>query len=132
MDMMSKVVMVIDDSPTICEIIEKCLRPEGYEVVCFSDGLFALKWLQSQEARIPDLILVDLCLPHFDGYSVIWHLRTQMALKQTVFVIISRRDGVIDRLKGRIVGANAYLTKPFKTTELLSLVQTSLGVPIPG
>ncbi len=132
MDAMSKLVLVIDDSSTICTIIEMCLHREGYEVRSFSDGVFAMQWLRSQEARIPDLVVVDLCLPKLDGYGVIRYLRTQMAFKQTIFVIASRRDGVIDRLKGRLVGAHAYLTKPLKTEELLSVVQTSLGVPVPG
>jgi len=68
---MSKFVMVIDDSPTVRKIIETCLRREGYEVKCFADGIQAMQWLLKPEARIPDLVFVDLCLPKLDGYEVI-------------------------------------------------------------
>jgi DNA-binding response OmpR family regulator len=127
--MMNKLVLVIDDSITICKIIEVCLHRAGYEVKCFPDGVQAMQWLHSGEARTPDLIFVDLGLPKMDGYSVIRHFRAEPAFGQTIFVIISRRDGKIDKLKGRLVGAHAYLTKPFKTAELLAIVQSHLGAP---
>jgi DNA-binding response OmpR family regulator len=74
-------------------------------------------------------MFVDLCLPKLDGYRVIQYFRAQAALQQTFFVIITRRNGIIDKLKGRLVGAHAYLTKPLKTAVLLSVVQSCLGVP---
>ena len=128
---MSHLVLVIDDSPTVCKVIEVCLGRAGYEVHSCPDGLLALKFLQSV-ARSPDLVLVDLCLPKMDGYSLIRYLRVQPNFRQTPFVIISRRDGFIDKLKGRLVGASAYLVKPLKTDHLLSVVQTYLGVAVPG
>ncbi len=56
--------------------------------------------------------------------------RSKSALAQTIFIIVSRRDGVLDRLKGRLVGARAYLTKPFKTQDLLEMIQAQLGMPV--
>lgn len=126
---MNRLILVIDDSLTICKVIEVCLRREGYEVKSFPDGVQAMEWFQSKEARIPGLIFVDLNLPKMDGYSVIRHFRAERAFNQTIFVIISRRDGTIDKLKWRLVGAHAYLTKPFKSTELIAVVQSHLGVP---
>lgn len=129
---MSKFVLVIDNSITVCKILETCLRRQGYEVQCFSDGILAMQWLKSPQARIPNLVLIDVCLPKLDGYHVIQHLRAQPAFQQTIFVIVSRRDGLVDKLKGRLVGANAYMTKPFKTGQLLSVVQNYLSVTAPG
>ena len=126
---MSQLVLVIDDSITVCKIIETCLRREGYEVKCFLDGVLAMQWFHSREARVPGLMFVDLCLPKLDGYRVIQYFRAQAALQQTFFVIITRRNGIVDRLKGRLVGAHTYLTKPLKTAVLLSVVQSCLGVP---
>ena len=93
----------------------------------FQDGVEALRWCGTPVARIPALVLVDVDLPKLDGYDVIRHLKAKPALAQTVFVIISRRDGVLDRLKGRLAGAHAYLTKPFKTDEVVAVVQAYLG-----
>lgn len=124
---MQQFVMVIDDSLVIRQILETCLQRAGYEVRSFPDGVEALRWLAAPAARLPALILVDLGLPKFDGYEVIRHLRAKPAFAQTVFVIVSRRDGVLDRLKGRLAGAHAYLTKPFQTGEVLTVVQSHLG-----
>jgi twitching motility two-component system response regulator PilG len=130
---MSKFVMVIDDSPTVCKIIETSLRREGYEVKSFADGIQAMQWLLKPEARIPDLVFVDLCLPKLDGYEVIQSLKSKSAFARTTFVIISRRDGLVDKLKGRLAGARTYLTKPLKTQELLAIAHTYLGdLLIPG
>lgn len=126
---MNELVMVIDDSPTICKILETCLRRAGYQVKSFPDGVEALRWLATPAAPIPALFLVDVGLPKLDGYDVIRHLKRKPALAQTAFVIVSQRDGVLDRLKGRLVGAHAYLTKPFKTQDLLAVVQVHLGAP---
>lgn len=124
---MHQFVIVIDDSLVIRKILETCLQRAGYEVRSFADGVEALRWLATPEARIPALILVDLGLPKLDGYEVIRHLKARPAFEQTVFVIVSRRDGVLDRLKGRLAGAHAYLTKPFQTGEVLAVVQAHLG-----
>jgi twitching motility two-component system response regulator PilG len=123
---MSRLIMVIDDSPTIRKILNVCLRRAGNEVRCFEDGLQALGWLNTSEARIPDLAIVDLGLPRLDGYEVIRLLKARPALENTVLVILSARDGILDRLKGRLVGAHAYLTKPFRTQTILEVIQMHL------
>ena len=123
---MTTFVMVIDDALVVRAILDTCLRRAGYEVRCFEDGLQALGWLNTTEARIPDLIFVDLGLPRPDGYEIIRLLKARAALEDTMLVILSGRDGILDRIKGRLVGAHAYLTKPFKTQEILAMVQATL------
>ena len=129
---MSAFVMVIDDSLVIRRILETCLHRAGYEVKSFPDGVEALCWLNTKEARIPDLVVVDVGLPKLDGYQVIQQIKVRPALARTRLVILSRRDGVLDRIKGRLVGAHAYLTKPFKTDQLVAVIRTALEETVPG
>ncbi len=124
---MHDLVMVIDDSAIIRKILETCLHRAGYKVKSFEDGVEALCWLNTAEANTPDFIFVDLGLPKLDGYEVIRLLKAKPALEHTTLVILSRRDGILDRLKGRLVVAHAYLTKPFKTQEILAVVRTHPG-----
>ena len=129
---MSKLVMVIDDSPTVRKIIETCLSREGFDVKSFVDGIEAMRWLTTAESRVPDLILLDIGLPKMDGYEVAHRLKTKPQFANTIIVMLSRRDGVIDRLKGRLAGAKDYITKPFKTQDIVSIIQSHLGTPATG
>ena len=129
---MAVFVMVIDDSLVIRKIVETCLRHVGYDTKSFPDGVEALCWLNTTEARIPDLVVVDLGLPRLDGYQVIQLIKARPALERTRLVILSRRDGVLDRIKGRLAGAHAYLTKPFKIDQLVAVIRTSLEETVPG
>src|SRR5437870_2783432 len=103
---MNQFVMVIDDSLVIRKIVETCLHRAGYEVKSFPDGVEALCWLNTTEAHIPDLVVVDVGLPKLDGYQIIQQIKMRPALEHTKLVILSRRDGILDRLKGRLVGAH--------------------------
>lgn len=128
---MNKFIMVIDDSPTVRKIIETCLRREDFDVRGFTDGVEAMRWITNDsEARIPDLVLLDINLPKMDGYEVARRFKTKAIFNNTVIIMLSRRDGVIDRLKGRLAGAKDYITKPFKTQEIVSIIQEHLNVPI--
>ena len=127
---MNKFVMVIDDSPTVRKIIETCLRRESFDVLGFTDGVEAMRWITSDPAsRIPDLVLLDINLPKIDGYEVARRFKTKSMFNNTIIIMLSRRDGVIDRLKGRLAGAKDYITKPFKTQEIVAIVQEQLNVP---
>src|SRR5579859_6466193 len=126
---MSKLVMVIDDSATVRKIVETCLSREGFDVESFQDGVDAIRWLAGPQARVPDLVILDIGLPKMDGYEVARRLKTKPQFSNTVIVMLSRRDGVIDKLKGRLAGAKDYLTKPFKTQEVISVIESHLGVP---
>ncbi len=128
---MSKFIMVIDDSPTVRKIIETCLRREEFDVRSFTDGVEAMRWITNDvEARVPDLVLLDIGLPKMDGYEVARRLKAKPMFNNTIIVMLSRRDGVIDRLKGRLAGAKDYITKPFKTQELVAIIQEQLNVPV--
>ena len=126
---MSTLVLVVDESLVMRKILETCLSRAGYEVKSFPGSVEVFRWLATPEARIPALVIVDLCLPIIDGYGIIRRLKAKPAFAHTVFVLISQRDGVLDRLKGRLAGARAYLTKPFKTQDLLAVVHSSIGLP---
>lgn len=123
---MAQLVMVIDDSAVIRKIVEIALNRAGYEVKSFSEGREAWRWLNSTEARIPELVVVDLILPKMDGYQIIRLLKAHPAFAHTIFVILSKRDGTLDRLKGRLAGAHIYLTKPFKTDQLVTMARAAL------
>lgn len=127
---MNTFVMVIDDSLIIRKILEVCLHRAGYQVKTFSDAVEVFNWLRTPEAFIPALVFMDIGLPRLNGYTLIQRLKARPVFAQTAFVILSGRNGVLDKLKGRLVGANAYLTKPFKTHEVITVAHTYLGTPI--
>src|SRR6266516_671783 len=129
---MSKLIMVIDDSATVRKIIDTFLGREGFEVKGFGDGVEAVKWLTDPQPPVPDLVLLDIELPKMDGYEVARRLKTKPRFRNTVIVMLSRRDGVIDRLKGRLAGARDYIAKPFKTQDIIAVTQSHLGVYATG
>jgi twitching motility two-component system response regulator PilG len=124
---MSACVLVIDDSPTVRKILETCLRRAGYEVTSFPDGVTALHWLLTPSVRLPNLLLLDIEMPGMDGYAVAQYLKARPQYRHIPIVMLSGRRGVLDRLKGRLAGAEHYLTKPFRTQTLLETVQEHLA-----
>lgn len=129
---MTQLILIIDNSPTVCKILEVCLNRAGYEDVrTFPDGVAFLRWLMTPEAHIPVLVLVDLNLPVIDGYTLIRTLKGKPAFAETAFVILTGRDGMVDRLKGRLSGAKVYLTKPFRTQDIVTMVEALVG-PAPS
>ncbi len=127
---MAQLTLIIDDSLTIRKILEVCLHRAGYQVKTFSDAVEVFDWLRTAETAIPALMFVDIGLPRMDGYTLIQRLRARPALAQTVFIIISSRCGVLDRLKARLVGAHLSLAKPLRTQEVERVVQQYLGSPM--
>jgi twitching motility two-component system response regulator PilG len=123
-------IMVVDDSATVRKILETCLGRQGYLVESFPDGVDALRRLAGPEGHhaVPDLVILDINLPKMDGYEVARRLKAKPHLGNTIIIMLTRRDGIIDRLKGRLAGARDYLGKPFKTEELLAVVQSYLPV----
>jgi twitching motility two-component system response regulator PilG len=127
---MSKLVMIVDDSLTVRKIIETSLKREGIDSVSFADGIEAMRAITEQRLRrIPDLVILDINLPKMDGYEFARRLRTKPQFSSTTIVMLTSRDGVIDRLKGRLAGAKDYITKPFRTQDIMSVLHTHLGVP---
>jgi twitching motility two-component system response regulator PilG len=125
----AKKVVVIDDSLTVRTILAVGLAREGFEVETFGDGMAFFRWLATQEASPPDLVLLDVILPTLDGYTIAEHLKTTPLFKETGVLFVSCRDGVFDRLKGRLVGACGYLSKPFRMQEVIALINGALGLP---
>jgi twitching motility two-component system response regulator PilG len=128
---MNKLIMVIDDSTTVRNIIATTLQREGYDVVSFPDGVEAMRRIAQPHARTPDLVFLDITLPKMDGYEVARRLKSIPRFSNTVIVMLSRHDGVINRLKARLAGAKGYLSKPLKTQEILAAVQAHVGAPVP-
>jgi twitching motility two-component system response regulator PilG len=126
---MSALVFVVDDSPTVRKLVEITLRREGYDALSFADGV---ELLQARAARhlprVPDLLLLDLTMPKMDGYQLARHLRAQADWQSVALVVLTRHNGVVDRLKARLMGARGYLTKPFTTQQVLLAVATALGL----
>jgi DNA-binding response OmpR family regulator len=125
---MGKLVMVIDDSSTVRNIIANCLGNKGFAVQGFSDGVEAMHWLTKPETQVPDLIILDIGLPKMDGYEVARRLKSKPQFSNTIIVMLSRHDGMIDKLKGRLVGAKDYLSKPFSTQDIIAVIESHLGV----
>ena len=126
---MSTLVMIIDDSPTVRKILEVSLRREGFDVASYPDGIEALRAISTgQLDRLPDLLFLDIELPRMNGFEIVRHLRSQSQWDQTAIVILSRHGGVIERLKARLAGTQAYLTKPVTTQMVVHVVTTTLGL----
>jgi twitching motility two-component system response regulator PilG len=124
----SQLILVIDDSATVRTMLETILGREGFVVRSFPDGVEAMKWLVSPHGRTPDLIFLDIELPKMDGYEVARRLKKKPPFSNVVIVFLSRRDGTLDRLKGRLAGAKDSIAKPFETQMILHTVQTYLNV----
>jgi twitching motility two-component system response regulator PilG len=123
---MGNFVMVIDDSLTVRKIMETSLRREGFEAISFPDGLQAMSALSRGEVPVPDLVLLDVGLPKMDGYEIARAFKQKNRLGDTVIIMLSGRDGIFDKLRGRMAGAKEYITKPFKTAEVIAVVRSHL------
>lgn len=113
-------VMVIDDSRTIRRTAETLLRKEGCEVVTANDGFEALSKITDQQ---PDIIFVDIMMPRLDGYQTCALIKNNQMFRHTPVIMLSSRDGLFDKARGRIVGSEQYLTKPFTRDELLGAIR---------
>lgn len=115
--------MVIDDSKTIRRTAETLLQKEGCTVVTAIDGFDALAKIADSK---PDLIFVDIMMPRLDGYQTCALVKNNSEFSATPVIMLSSKDGLFDKAKGRIVGADQYLTKPFSKNELLGAIQSQL------
>ena len=114
-------VLVIDDSKTIRRSAENLLTKEGYDVITATDGFDALAKIA--DAR-PEIIFVDIMMPRLDGYQTCALIKNNSEFKGTPVVMLSSKDGLFDKPKGRIVGSDQYITKPFSRDELLGTIKT--------
>jgi twitching motility two-component system response regulator PilG len=116
-------VMVIDDSKTIRRTAETLLKKAGCEVVTAIDGFEALAKITDQN---PDVIFIDIMMPRLDGYQTCALIKKNKNYKNTPVILLTSKDGLFDRARGRIVGSDRYLTKPFTKDELLSAIKEHL------
>jgi len=113
-------VMVIDDSNTIRRSAEIFLVQAGCRVILAEDGFDALAKIADHH---PDVILVDIMMPRLDGYQTCALIKKNARFAATPVIMLSSKDGLFDRARGRIVGSEHYLTKPFTRDELLSAIE---------
>lgn len=112
-------VMVIDDSKTIRRTAETLLTKAGYEVITAEDGFEALAKVVDNH---PDVIFMDIMMPRLDGYQTCALIKNNESFRQIPIIMLSSKDGLFDRARGRIVGSDKYLTKPFTKEELLNAI----------
>jgi twitching motility two-component system response regulator PilG len=118
-------VMVIDDSKTIRRTAETLLSKMGCKVLTATDGFEALAKIADHG---PDIIFVDIMMPRLDGYQTCALIKNNPKFRQTPVIMLSSKDGLFDRARGRIVGSDQYLTKPFTRDELVSAVRAHTKV----
>jgi twitching motility two-component system response regulator PilG len=117
-------VMVIDDSKTIRRTAETLLKKAGCDVVTAIDGFEALAKITDQN---PDVIFIDIMMPRLDGYQTCALIKKNSNYKNTPVILLTSKDGLFDRARGRIVGSDRYLTKPFTKDELLGAIKEHLA-----
>ncbi|GAP96787.1 DUF4388 domain-containing protein [Leptolyngbya sp. NIES-2104] len=121
-------VVCIDDSPTVCKAVELMLDRNGYDISTIENPLTALSLVFQLK---PDLILCDIAMPELDGYEICAMLRQSTTFRQTPIIMLTGKDGFIDRVRARMVGSTDYLTKPFGEHEILMLLEKYIGVGQP-
>jgi twitching motility two-component system response regulator PilG len=117
-------ILVIDDSKTIRRTAETLLTKEGCQVFTAIDGFDALSKIADHQ---PDLIFVDIMMPRLDGYETCSLIKHNKTFKDTPVIMLSSKDGLFDRARGRIVGSEQYLTKPFTKDELLGAITNQIN-----
>jgi twitching motility two-component system response regulator PilG len=119
-----KTIMVVDDSPTVRKLIMGKLEKHGHRVIAAVDGMDALSKINED---VPDLILLDVTMPRLDGYQLCKLVKNNAKTKHVPVVMISGKDGFFDKVRGRMAGSTAYITKPFGPETLLQTVDTYCG-----
>ena len=117
-------VLVVDDSNTIRRSAEMFLRQAGYEVLLAEDGFDALAKISDHR---PQVIFVDIMMPRLDGYQTCALIKQNPTFKATPVIMLSSKDGVFDRARGRLAGSDHYLTKPFTKEGLVRTVSEYAG-----
>jgi twitching motility two-component system response regulator PilG len=117
-------VLVIDDSNTIRRSAEIFLKQGGYEVLLAEDGFDALSKVSD---HLPSLIFCDILMPRLDGYQTCAIVKRNARYSRVPVIMLSSKDGLFDKARGRMVGSQDYLTKPFTKEQLLDAVRQHLG-----
>jgi twitching motility two-component system response regulator PilG len=119
-------VLLVDDSRVVRKIVEMTLWRERIEVVSATDGLGALAAVRDAQ---PDLMLLDILLPRMDGYQVCHVVRHHQDYRDLPILLLSGKDSMVDRVRGRLAGSNDYISKPFEPAELVWMVKRYLATP---
>ena len=117
-------VACVDDSPLVCQSMEKILTSAGYQFLGIQDSLRAIATLLN---RKPDLIFLDLVMPNTNGYEICTQLRKVSTFRQTPIVILTGNDGIIDRVRAKVVGSSGFLSKPVNAETVLSVARHHLS-----
>jgi twitching motility two-component system response regulator PilG len=112
-------VMVIDDSNTIRRTAEALLTKAGYEVFTAADGFEAMSMITDHR---PDIIFVDIMMPRLDGYQTCLLIKNNKEFKHIPVIMLSSKDGLFDRARGRIAGSQEHVNKPFTQEELIEVI----------
>jgi twitching motility two-component system response regulator PilG len=118
-------VMVVDDSVTIRRTAESLLKREGYSVVTAEDGFEALSKIVDNH---PDIIFLDIMMPRLDGYQACSVIKNHRLFKDTPVVMLSSKDGIFDKARGKLVGSQQFVTKPFTREDLLEAINQYVRV----
>jgi twitching motility two-component system response regulator PilG len=119
-------VLVVDDSPTVRKIVQLTLQREHMQVLTAADGLSALAAVADAS---PDLVLLDIMLPRMDGYNICQVIRKNLAYRDLPIIMLSGKDGLFDKMRGRLAGSSDYITKPFDSNDLVHTVKRYLSAP---
>ena len=120
-------ILTVDDSPTIRKLLAMTLEREGFDVVQAQDGVEAL--VKMSECN-PAMILSDINMPRLDGYKLCKFVKKHAKTKHIPVIMLSGKDGVFDKLRGRMSGCDGYLTKPFESKDLLEKIRSFIGATV--
>ena len=146
-------ILIVDDSPTELHVMQKALENHGYRTAAAADGAEGVRLAREMSpdlifmdivmpgmngyqatralAKIadhqPDIVFVDIMMPRLDGYQTCSLIKHNKVFRAIPVIMLSSKDGLFDRARGRIVGSEHYLTKPFTKDELLSAIETHIG-----
>jgi twitching motility two-component system response regulator PilG len=119
-DQAKKKILVVEDSSTTRKVIAITLGQKGYDIIEARDGLEALSRLNEEK---PDLILLDIILPKMDGYKILSIIKSNAVFKDIPVIMLTSRDGFMNKVKGKLSGSAAYLTKPFDPNVLVETIE---------
>ena len=120
---MAPKILVVDDDPSISDMLTLVLETEGFEPVAVMDGNEAVQAFREHQ---PDLILLDVVLPRMDGYELLAIIKKNKKFKDIPVVLLTSKDGFLNRVRGRLAGAAAYLTKPFDPDRMIAEIEKHL------
>lgn len=121
----NKIIMIVDDSPTVRKLVSMKLGKSGHRVIAAVDGIDALAKITEE---VPDLILLDVIMPRLDGYQLCKLIKSNETTKHVPIVMLSGKEGLVDKVRGKMAGATTFLTKPFEPETLLKTVNEHCGI----